>query len=190
MRVLRNLLLLAALIQLNSGVPAAEMEPAETSIEYQDAKLTVTASVILPVQRCAAFKLLTDYDSIPSYVPGVLATRHEYLDESVARVWQTGQVKLLIFHFDVKSLLEVHEIPNEKITFRQLEGSLGSYAGSWNLYDESGATRVSYRAELSFRHFMPVLLAKLVLNDEIRSRFSAIAREAASRNDNGQLRCE
>jgi hypothetical protein len=190
MRLPGSLFLVVTLMQFHSGVFAEQDVPAETSIEFHDAKILISASVILPVPKCAAFKLLTDYDSIPSYMPGVLATSHTYLDKGLAKVRQTGQVTLLVFHFDVTSLLEVREMPNESITFRQLEGNLGSYSGSWTLSEKNAVTRVSYRAELTFRHFMPVFLAKLLLHDEIKSRFAAIAREAARRNGSGQTHCD
>lgn len=179
----------AGWLLINASASANDLAPATTNITYQDSNIVVTASVILPVERCAAFQLLTDYDSIPTYMPGVLETHHERLNDGVVRVSQTGEVTLLFFHFKVKSLLEVHEVHNQSIAFKQLEGNLEVFGGTWTLTDDSRGTRVLYFAEMKFQHFMPILLAKMILNDELKLRFSAIAREAARRKSKGQLAC-
>ncbi|MGC2164858.1 MAG: SRPBCC family protein [Gallionella sp.] len=189
MNFLRNLCLVAGSLLIQTSTPADEIFPTTTKVAYQDSKLVITASVILPVEPCATFELLTDYDSIPSYMPGVLETHHENIEDGVVKVWQTGEVKLLVFHFKVNSLLEVHEVRNKAITFKQLDGNLASYSGAWTLSDDIGGTKVLYRAELTFKHFMPIFLARVILDDEIKLRFSAIAGEAARRTSKGQLVC-
>ncbi len=190
MKTLQSICVISGWLLMGTTASADDLAPAATTIEYLDSKVVVTTSLILPVKRCEAFQLLTDYDSIPSYVPGVLDTHHETLNGDTVRVWQTGEVTLLFIHVKVKSLLEVHEVPNQSITFKQLEGNLGSYSGTWNLTDDGRGTKVLYYAELTFRHFMPILLAKIILRDELNLRFSAIAREAGRRKSKGQFTCD
>jgi hypothetical protein len=105
------------------------------------------------------------------------------------KVWQVGEVEIWLLHFKIKSVLEIQEIPNQKISFKQLEGSLASYNGEWALQETPQGTHVHYMAELTFRHFMPVFLARIVLEDEIKKRFAAFAKEAEERKNKNLLDC-
>jgi ribosome-associated toxin RatA of RatAB toxin-antitoxin module len=188
MKILRRRCFIYAVL-LCWPAQASEMPGVTANVEHQDSKIKVTASVILPVQPCGAFRLMTDYDSLPKYIPGILETRHEYIKDDMVKVWQTGDVKIWFFRFKMKSLLEMHEVPDQKISFRQLEGDLDSYSGEWELQEDTQGTRVLYMAELTFRHFMPIFLARMVLEDEIKKRFAAIAREADARKNMGLMDC-
>ena len=168
---------------------ADEIPAIAAKVEHQDALIKVTASMTLPVQPCEAFRLLTDYDTLPQYVPGVLETHHEYVASGVAKVWQTGDVRVWFFHIKMKSLLEIHEMPDREISFKQIEGDLKSYSGTWNLLEDAQGTAVLYKAELAFKKFTPVFMARMILEDEIKKRFAAIAKEATARKAKGLLDC-
>lgn len=191
MNILRSFRFIFAVIAmiLCWSAQADEIPSVSAKVTQLDSKIMVTASVILPVQPCGAFRLITDYDNLPNYIPGILETRHEYVQVGMVNVWQTGDIKIGFFHFKMKSLLEMHETPNQKISFKQLDGDLNSYSGEWNLQQDMQGTKLLYTAELTFRHFMPLFLAKLILEDEIKSRFTAIANETFARKKNGLMDC-
>ena len=188
MKTFLNLCLIFVLL-LCCSAEANDLSAVTEKVEYQDSKMKIAASVLLPVPACGAFRLMTDYDSLPEYIPGMLETHHEYIKQGLVKVWQVGEVEIWFLHFKIKSLLEIQEIPNQKISFKQLEGSLSTYNGEWTLQETPQGTHVRYSAELTFRHFMPVFLARMVLEDEIKKRFAAIAKEAEERKNKNLLDC-
>jgi hypothetical protein len=189
MKILPTCFLICAVI-LCWSEDAVESSGVNANVEYQNSRMIVTASVQLPVPPCGAFRLMTDYDSLPKYIPGMMSSHHEYIRNNLVKVWQEGEVELWFFRYRINSLLEIQETPIRKISFKQLDGKLASYSGEFDLLDVPMGTQVQYRAELTLRHYIPVFLAKIIIEDEIRKRFSAIAKEAVARKRVSSLDCK
>jgi len=186
-RLCRVILLLAA------SLPLCAQENAKPVVNVERAGLffKVFASVVLPVPSCTAYRLLTDYSSLPGYIPGMLQIRFKRISPTRVDIWQQGEVEMLFFKVKLESSLEMEETPGRRITFRQTEGDLESYSGEWNLLNIRQGTRVSYDASITLKQddFIPVFLAKKVLEKEVSMRFEAIAKEASARKDRAVTEC-
>lgn len=134
--------------------------------------------------------MLTDYEKLPSFVPGLLESHARRLSGNRVRVRQLGEVHVFVFHLQTTSQLEMEETPNRHIGFRQLDGDMTeSYEGAWNFSAAGEGTEVGYRASMVFKSFVPVRLAKSVLQSEVREQFAAIAREAVRRKEQDPPGC-
>ncbi|MBI5429712.1 MAG: SRPBCC family protein [Nitrosomonadales bacterium] len=190
----RHLLLLLLLCcdadaQAPDKMPAFEKPAPVVNIKRQGSSFIVHAAVILPVTRCEAYALLTDYASQPSYIPGMLEIGVERISETVVKVRQLVEAHVLFFSIDVEIVLVMEEMPGRYITFRQTEGDLESYSGIWTLLDAAEGTKLTYDAELLFAGYVPGFLGKMVLEDESAKRFEAVAKEAGARKAGGRLSC-
>ena len=185
--------LCGGIILLAASLPAGAQENAKPVVSVERAGLLfkVFASVVLPVNSCTAYRLLTDYSSLPDYIPGMLQIRHKRLTPNRVDVWQKGEVEVLFIKVSLESSLEMEETPGQKITFRQTEGDLESYSGEWNLLKTRDGTKVSYDASITLKQddFIPVFLAKKVLENEVSMRFEAIAKEAPARKGGAVPEC-
>jgi ribosome-associated toxin RatA of RatAB toxin-antitoxin module len=177
---------LTALLLL-AGLPASAQEKAEpvVSVERVDSLFNVHASVVLPLTACNAYRLLTDYGSLPNFVPGLLQIRYKRISPTRVDVWQEGEVEVLLFRVTLVSSLEMEETPERRIVFRQTEGDLESYSGVWNLMKTGEGTSVSYDAAVALKptQMIPAFLAKSVLEKEVGKRFEALAKEASRRGN-------
>lgn len=155
------------------------------SVEREDSQFKVYASIVLPVTPCNAYRLLTDYKSLPGYIPGMLKIRYKRISDNRVNVWQEGEVEVLFFRVRLVSSLEMEEIPDRRIVFKQSEGDLESYSGEWNLLKTQQGTKVSYNAAITLKpdYFIPAFLAKKVLENEVGKRFEAIATESSARKN-------
>lgn len=155
------------------------------SVEHVDPLFKVQASIILPLTPCNAYRLLTDYKSLPSYIPGMLQVRDKRISPTRVDIWQEGEVEVLFFRVRLVSSLEMEETPNRRIVFTQTGGDLESYSGEWNLLNTGEGTEVSYNATITLKpeQFIPAFLAKSVLENEVRLRFEALARESSKRKN-------
>lgn len=122
--------------------------------------------------------MLTDYDNLPEFIPGLLQSHYKRIAKNRVQVLQKGAVKVFIFHVRMESLLEMEETPNQRIIFKQLEGDFVSYDGEWNFSATTDGTLLSYKARLAFKPFVPMLLAKSVLHNDLEEKFVAIEQEA------------
>lgn len=162
----------------------ADVKPV-VNVEREASFFKVYASIVLPVTPCVAYRLLTDYKSLPGYIPGMLQIRSKRISDNRVNVWQEGEVEVLFFRVKLVSSLEMEEIPDRRIIFKQSEGDLESYSGEWNLLKTQEGTKVSYNAAITLKpdYFIPVFLAKKVLENEVGKRFEAIAKESSKREN-------
>jgi ribosome-associated toxin RatA of RatAB toxin-antitoxin module len=149
--------------------------------------IEIDSSVILPVAPCQAYSMLTDYDDLPEFVPGLLSSRASRISPNEALVDQLGQVKVLLFGVKMQSTLDMKETPDRRIRFRQVSGDFASYSGEWDFCEAKGGTLVGYHARMTFRPYVPLLLAKSILDADIERKFEAIGKEAGKRR--GHLEC-
>lgn len=189
MRSTIKIICLSCLLSMTQIAANAQETTANISVTQQDAIFSVNASIVLPVTSCEAFSLLTDYDSLPNYVPGILETHYERTATNVVKVWQTGEVGVLFFHIKMETLLEMEEIPNQQILFRQIDGDLESYGGEWNFMEVPEGTRVVYMSALTLKHYIPAFMATSILENEISQRFDAIFKEAIARKGKTPSSC-
>ena len=175
------------ILLLLSSLPAyaqANVKPA-VSVEREGPVFKVYASIVLPTTPCNAYRLLTDYSSLPSYIPGMLHVRDKRISPTRVDIWQEGEVEVLFFRVKLVSSLEMEEMPDRRIVFRQTGGDLESYSGEWNLLETRQGTRVSYNAAITLKpeHLIPAFLAKSVLENEVGKRFEALAIESSKRGN-------
>lgn len=178
---------------LLSSLPVSAQGNAEpvVSVERDDSLFRVRASVVLPLTLCNAYRLLTDYKSLPSYIPGMLQIRDKRISPTHVEVWQEGEVEVLFFHVTLVSSLDMEETPERRIVFKQTEGDLESYSGEWNLLETAEGTEVSYNAAVALKpeHSIPAFLAKSVLEKEVGKRFEALGKEASKRGSKTVPEC-
>lgn len=162
----------------------ADVKPV-VSVQQENRLFKVYASIVLPVPPCNAYQLLTDYKSLPGYVPGMLQIRDKRISPTRVNVWQEGEVEVLFFRVRIVSFLELEETPGQRIVFRQTGGDLESYSGEWSLLKTREGTTVNYNAAITLKpeQFIPAVLAKSVLENEVRKRFEALAKESARRKN-------
>lgn len=178
---------------LLSSLPVAAQanEKPFVSVEHVDPLFNVHSSIILPLTPCHAYRLLTDYKSLPSYIPGMLKVRHKRISPTRVDIWQEGEVEVLFFRVRLVSSLEMEETPERRIVFKQTEGDLASYSGEWNISKVREGAEVSYDAVITLKpeQLIPAFLAKSVLENEVRMRFEALAMESSKRKNKSVPEC-
>ena len=189
-RVKRNrfFLLLFLWLACQAAYARDAHEPA-VDIKLAGSSLKVTSSVLLPLKPCEAYAMLTDYDHLTSFIPGLLESHAQRISANTVRVRQVGEVQVFLFQVKMESLLEMEEIPNQRILFRQLEGDMVAYRGEWRFSEVADGTLVGYDATLKFKPYVPLWLARSILNADIRKKFAAIAGEATARKHKGWFNC-
>ena len=96
------------------------------------------------------------------------------------RIFQVGEVPVFIFHVSMESLLDMEETPNHKIAFRQIRGGFRVLRRGMGFLRIWGGTLVSYRAKMAFEPYVPLLLTRSILNEDVKEKFMAISRVAVS----------
>jgi len=171
------------------SLTAGAEEAPDVSVRVVRPGVEVSSSIVLPIKPCEAYAMLTDYNGLPKFIPGLLSSRPRRIAKHRVNVMQVGAVQVFIFHVRMKSLLDMQEAPDKRITFRQISGDFVSYGGEWNFSAKEDRTRIDYRANMTFKRYVPLLLARSILEHDVKEKFAAIGREALARKKHGLFHC-
>jgi hypothetical protein len=143
-------------------------------VAEQDGIYKTSASFVLPMRLCQAYRYLTDYDAAKN-IPGVVSSLTTRLDNNKARIDRALQDRILFFPVNFKMVLEVTELPNKGTDFIQISGASKSYKGSWRLEEAAEATVFRYRAESEPDSVWPKAVIQYFIKNRLASGFEAMA---------------
>jgi carbon monoxide dehydrogenase subunit G len=185
----RQLLVTGAwLVLAATGFQAAPDAPPDVSVSQTDGVYTVAATFTASEPASVTVGALTDYESIPRFMPGVHKSRViERVADRVV-VEQEAVAKFMMFSQRIHLTLEILEGPRF-ITFRDRGGrSFARYEGSWTLADADGATLVTYAlvAQPSFK--VPDFILRRLLKRDALQMIEQLRTEVAARVRQSVLR--
>jgi carbon monoxide dehydrogenase subunit G len=166
----RPFVLLAAMLTLAvpqhpQAATANDASP-KVSVREESGVYTVAARFGVAGPTETAIAVLTDYERIPRFMPGVKTSvvRERAADRVV--VEQDAVSKFMFFSKRVHLVLEVRQ-DGGIIRFRDLEGaSFSRYEGSWRVSQENGHTVVAYDLVAAPSFSVPdALLRRLLRRD-------------------------
>lgn len=145
--------------------------------------LALTASFVLPLTQCQAYRLLTDYDSVED-IPGFVYSNSERLSSNKVRVDRLVEEKILFIPIDVRSTIEFTELPFTGTNFVQTRGNATAYKGSWRLDPlDANSTRLNYSAEIQPGSFIPNILIQHFVSKKLRRNFEALIKVGVDRKN-------
>ena len=175
--VLQVLALSLAVISLAA---AAEVT---VQVARQDKAFQVEANLVLAVDQPVAWQVLTDYDMLASFVPGMRSSRIVSAAGEPLLLEQKGQSGLLLFKVPVDVVSRVEETPFNTIRFQSVGGNLANMSGEWALERHDHATRITYRANITPGFTLPPLIGPAIIGRDVRIMVESVGREMLRRAD-------
>jgi carbon monoxide dehydrogenase subunit G len=154
------------------------------SVQERGGVYTVAARFDVPQPPEVVREVLTDYPSIPRFVPGVQTSQLLERDGRYARVEQEAVSKFMLFSKRIHLLLDVEE-GADVIRFRDTSSqSFIHYAGAWTITRQGMETVVAYELNARPAFSVPSLILRKLLDrdaslmierlrEEIRARAAA-----------------
>jgi ribosome-associated toxin RatA of RatAB toxin-antitoxin module len=181
----RRLLCAAGVALLGWGLatrPAAAAAPEpQLSVREERGVYTVAARFEVPHPASVAFAVLTDYEQIPRFMPGV--TTSIVRERSAGRivVEQEAVSRIMMFSKRVHLLLDVRE-EADTIRFRDSSGrSFRSYHGTWRLAQSGDCTVLTYELSARPSFDVPEFLLRRLLKRDAQHMIDRLRREIAAR---------
>jgi carbon monoxide dehydrogenase subunit G len=164
---------------LAAGAAAAE-QPA-MSVQERDGTYTVAARFHVPQLPEVVREVLTDYPSIPRFMPGVRTSKVLERDGGHARVEQEAVSKFMMFSKRVHLLLHVEE-GAEAIRFRDTGNrSFVHYEGAWTITRQGIQTVVAYELIARPAFSVPSLILRKLLDRDARLMIERLRGEIQAR---------
>ena len=163
---------------------AARSEPnvkvSKSGESYQvDVRMDVVGS------RALVWRVLTDYENLPRFVPGMKSSRILEDRGGTLLLEQTGESGILFVRVTTTTVSRIFENPENEIRFELVSGNLKKMQGAWTLVPHGHVIGLIYRAELIPEFSLPPFIGTAAMAQNVKTMVEGVAREIGRRNSSG-----
>lgn len=164
-------------------ISLAALAEVSVQVERQENAFQVEATLLVAVGRRVAWQVLTDYNNLASFVPGVRSSRIVSAPGEPLLVEQKGESGFLLFRVPIEVVARVDEVQFGAVRFQSVSGNLTNKRAEWDLRRHDHATRVNYRANITPGFSLPPLIGPAIVGRDVRIMLESVAREMLRRAD-------
>jgi ribosome-associated toxin RatA of RatAB toxin-antitoxin module len=172
--------LLAAFLAWHASAALAADDLA-IDVQREGRSFTVHAAATLAAPAALVWEVLTDYDKLPRFVPGLASSTVQLRAGNRAVVEQKGEARFLVFSYPIEVRLEIAESPGRSIVSRGVAGNLKRMRGRYDLHHGSQGIYLRYAGELEPDFELPPLIGTLAVRIMVEEQFAALVAEIERR---------
>ncbi len=172
-------LLLSSMLVLS--VPAAaEIATPEVAVKRVDSEgeqvFEVIASGRVKASPAAVWKVLTDYEAMPGFVPDLEKSRVISRTPNRVILEQSGMARFLFLRRTINLIVHVSEEPISSIEIRLVTGDMKVYHCRWEMtpIPETGGTRIAYTGKMVPKFYVPGMLGSNIIRRDIERMLKAV----------------
>ena len=166
--------LLALLLLLPAGASAAKVK---VEVTRHDDTFEVRAEAEIDADVVAAWSVLTDYERLPRFIPGLQESTVVSRTGSRVLVDQRGETSLLFLTFPMHARLEIDEHPYDNVVSNAIDGNFKDLSGEYRLEDLGAGMRLHFKVRFTPDFSFPPLLGTLIVRNAAQKRFRAMVLE-------------
>ena len=153
----------------------------QVSVREQAGLYAVHAEFEVPQSGSAVLAVLTDYEDIPRFMPGLKSSIVRERSAERVVVEQEAVSRMMMFSKRIHLLLEVNE-RSDALLFRDCAGrSFETYEGAWRLTEREGQTVIRYELRARPTFDVPEFLLRRLLARDAKAMIEGLRREIATR---------
>jgi ribosome-associated toxin RatA of RatAB toxin-antitoxin module len=172
----RVLLAMTAALAVATAQSAGGATVALTAERDGDA-IAIHASAQLDANAATAWRVLTDYNRYPEFIPDLRSSRVVARRGATVTVEQSGDAVFWLFRMPIEITFEILETPPYQLHSRAVAGTLRELTSSYALTPDAAGTRLDYvgRVTPGFRLLGP--FERTAVERNIARQFQALADE-------------
>jgi carbon monoxide dehydrogenase subunit G len=148
-------------------------------------RFEVRARAVLAAPAPLVWQVLTDYERLPRFVPGISRSIVRQRDGNRVRLDQSGEARFLVFSYPIEVQLEVTEAPLQWVVSRAVGGNLRRMYGRYELHpDAQRGTVLLYTGEIVPDFSLPRFIGTAAVRGMIERQFTAMVEEIERRSGN------
>jgi len=135
----------------------------------------VTASGSVKATPEAVWKVLTNYEGMPEFVPDL--KKNKVLSRTGNRVIieQSGVARFLFLSRTIHLVVQAHEEPMTAIDISLVTGDMKVYSCRWQMTAlPEGGTRIDYSGKMVPKFYVPGMLGSNIIRGDIERMMSAV----------------
>ncbi|QSJ18358.1 SRPBCC family protein [Nostoc sp. UHCC 0702] len=168
-----------ASLEDNFAADAGNLPSVAVQIEkIAERQRQITARIQIPQPVEQIWKVLTDYEALPDFIPNLAKSRLLEHPNGGIRLEQIGSQRLLNFNFCARVVLDLVEYFPKQINFQMVEGDFKGFSGSWCLepyfLGEHVGTSLCYTIQVWPKLTMPITIIERRLSKDLQLNLLAI----------------
>jgi ribosome-associated toxin RatA of RatAB toxin-antitoxin module len=169
------------ILAAGASMPAANAPEPDVAVQEQSGTYMVSATFAVSQTPSAALAVLTDYEQIPRFMPGV-RTSH-LLERSGDRVVveQEAIARFMMFSKTVHLVLEIEEQDGALRFHDRCGRSFSVYDGAWITNQQNGYTAITYQLAAKPSFDIPEFLLKRLMKRDATRMIEGLQREIDAR---------
>jgi ribosome-associated toxin RatA of RatAB toxin-antitoxin module len=154
-------------------------EAAEISVQTtrRGDSFEIEATAEIEADVADAWKVLTDYDKLAEFIPGMQQSHVVSRNGSSVVVDQRGEAGLLFLTFPMRVRLAIEEWPYDRIVSTAIAGDFKELHGVYELQPRGNKLQLRYEGKFTPNFGFPPLLGTLIVRTTAERRFSAMVHE-------------
>jgi ribosome-associated toxin RatA of RatAB toxin-antitoxin module len=154
--------------------PRVEVAVKRVDVEGEQV-FDVTASGSVKAPPATVWKILTDYERMPEFVPDLERTKVLSRAGNKATVEQFGRARFLFFSREIHLVVQVVEEPSNAIDISLVTGDMKVYRCRWEIVaGEAGGTRINYTGKMVPKFYVPGMLGSNIVRRDIERMMGAV----------------
>jgi ribosome-associated toxin RatA of RatAB toxin-antitoxin module len=171
------LLLMAA-----HAAPGLAAEDVLVEAERAGEGVEVRARALIAAPQSLIWEVLTHYEQLPSFIPGITTSAVRSRQGGKVTVDQSGEASFLVFSFPINIRLEVTENPPAWVASRAVSGNLRRMNGRYDIQpDPRGGVLLRYSGVIEPDFELPPLIGTAALRGMVEQQFMAMVAEIERR---------
>lgn len=178
---------MSILFSLCCSLPAAAQDASHIEVRaeriHRDGMsyFDINANGFVTAMPQQAWKVLTDYERLPQFVPELVQSKVVRRDGNEVLLEQESRAGFLFFSYNLRMTVRITEQPYSAIGIGLVSGGMKQYDARWELEDaqEDGrsGTRIRYSARMEPEFFIPPLIGQPVVQASVQRTVEAVVRE-------------
>lgn len=175
--------LLAAALLANYAAPGRAAQDVAIEAHRQGDSVEITAHAQLAAPAALVWQVLTDYERLPAFIPGIAKSTVRSREGNIVFVDQTGAARFLLFYFPIEVRFEVTERSPQSVESRAVGGNLKRMNGRYDLEPgtEPLTVRLRYHGLIEPDFQLPPFIGVAVLRSMAEEQFTAMVAEIERR---------
>lgn len=158
-------------------VPELHNKDIKVEVQNDGDQVTIDVDFVVPVAPHKAWAVLTDFENVSQFNPGILSSKITGRTGNHCHVLQKSITKYGLIVFSFESVREIKLVPFERIHERMISGDMRKMEETTELRPERGQTRIVYRAVLIPGVWIPPMVGNEFVRQEVREQFQTLINE-------------
>jgi uncharacterized protein YndB with AHSA1/START domain len=181
MRIPWPLLLALLLWSPLAGAQPTDGGDIHVTVSRKGSAIDIHARMRVAASPEQVWQVLTDYDHMAAFTPGLEKSSAQPIGPNRLRVEQSGKLRFAIFSIPYQSVREVELEPYREVRSRAVAGTIRSGSALTLLKQQDGVTTVDYESNSVPAVRLPFGLGLGMVAERTRDQFQRLREEVARR---------